>query len=176
MAACAWPAAALFRPGTAQPKVETPPPEEALRLRGVVLRREIALGPFDAPASAVDGRRLSAVETGSVSGLYFETGEGCPAPEEALPFTRARTEALLEGGAGEPAGPRLVTGNAVWVAALVEGGAAPASGRVRVCFDGAAGAYEALIEAADENALLLRVTEGLDFLGRARFVEGTIEK
>ncbi|MCR5577048.1 MAG: hypothetical protein K6F56_08580, partial [Oscillospiraceae bacterium] len=68
-------------------------------------------------------------------------------------------------------------GTAVWAAALVEGGVPPRPGaRCQVHFSGADGAFEALVEAADENAVLLRLTEGLDFLGRARFVEGTIEK
>ena len=142
-----------------------------------MLRREIALDAREVPDDAVDGRRLSAAETGRVSGLFFAEGDGFAAlaPEEALPFSAERTAALLAAAPLPSPGPRLVTGVAVRAAALVEGGAPPQPGaRCRVRFDGVDGAFEALVEAVDENAVLLRLTEGLAYLGRVRFVEGTI--
>ena len=143
-----------------------------------MLRRELALSPRDVPADAEDGKRLSAAETGRESGLFFAEGDGFSAlaPEEAEPFSAARTESLLAAAPEASKGPRLVTGNAVWVAALVEGGGAPELGaRCTVRITGADGALEALVEAADGDAVLLRLTEGLEYLCRVRFVEGTIE-
>ena len=150
-----------------------------MHVRGIVLRREIRLAPWDVPASAADGKRLSAAETGGEPGLFFEASDGFSglSPEDALPFSAGRAEALLAAAPGEAGGARLVTGNAVRVAALVEGGGAPEAGtRCRVRITGADGPCEALVEAADENAVLLRITEEPEFLCRVRFVEGTIEK
>lgn len=171
VAACAWLGAALF--GPQEEEAETPAAAAAIRLRGTVLRRELKLA--EVPAGASDGKRLSAEETGLVSGLYVAAGDGFAlSPEDARPFSEARAEALLETSGAEDTGPRLVTGNAVWIAALLDSGALPKGSRCRVRLEGLDRPIEALVEEADGSAILLRTTEGLEYLCRVRFVEGEI--
>ena len=174
-AACAWLAAAIFPPAEgAAAAPETPVPE--MNLRGIVLRREAALGPWEIPAEAVDGKRLSAAETGREPGLYFAQTDGWEAltPEDALPLTEARVEELLSSEPGEAAPGRLVTDRRVWLAALAEGVPVfPAGTRCTLRLDGAEDPLPAVVEACEGSALLLRL-EDAEALYRLRFAEGTL--
>ena len=174
-AACAWLAAALYpQTEAAAAAPESPAPE--IMLRGIVLRRETALGLWEIPDGAEDGKRLSAAETGREAGLYFTQTDGFEAltPEDALPLSPERVEALLASEPGEAAPGRLVTERRVWLAALAEGeNAFPAGTRCLLRLDGAEAPLPALVEDCEGSALLLRL-EDAEPLYRLRFVEGTV--
>ena len=183
LAASAWAGAALFgRIPAPQEVEESSPPQPGGSLRGIVLRQEQVFPSGEAPAVAEDGKRLSARETGRGSGLYFDSADGweflTPADAEAL--SPEKLDRLLETAPRAAGGARLVTGRAFFYAAFLEGDAPPEAGAVlRLRFEGRDGLLAARVlsaetDGAGRTALLLRLTEGEDFLGRARFVEAEI--
>ena len=183
LAVSAWAGAALFgRIPAPQEAEESSPPQPGGSLRGIVLRQEQVFPSGEAPAVAEDGKRLSARETGRGSGLYFDSADGweflTPADAEAL--SPEKLDRLLETAPRAAGGARLVTGRAFFYAAFLEGDAPPEAGAVlRLRFDGwdrplPARVLSAETDGAGRTALLLRLTEGEDFLGRARFVEAEI--
>ena len=183
LAVSAWAGAALFgRIPAPQAEEERPPPQAGGTLRGIVLRQELVFPPGEAPAGAEDGRRLSAKETGRGSGLYFESSDGWEflTPADAEGLTPEKLDRLLETAPRAPGGARLVTGRAFFCAVFFEGDSPPQTGAVlRLRFDRrdaplAARVLSAETDSAGRAALLLRLTEGEDFLGRARFVEAKI--
>lgn len=183
LAVSAWAGAALFgRIPAPQEAEESSPPQPGGSLRGIVLRQEQVFPSGEAPAVAEDGKRLSARETGRGSGLYFDSADGweflTPADAEAL--SPEKLDRLLETAPRAAGGARLVTGRAFFYAAFLEGDAPPEVGAVlRLRFEGRDGLLAARVlsaetDGAGRTALLLRLTEGEDFLGRARFVEAEI--
>ena len=62
-----------------------------------MLRRELALEAGEIPDGAVDGKRLSAAETGREPGVYVADADGLEAltPDDAQPLSPARVDALL---------------------------------------------------------------------------------
>ena len=186
LAVSAWTGAALFGrlPAPREPEEESPTPGQAGRLRGLLLREECPLAPEEIPPGAEDGKRLSAKETGTASGLFFEVSDGyeflTPADGEHL-----RPEALdrlLETAPGRAGAAKLVTGRAVFFAAFFEGDTPPEAGAaLRLRFDGSPLPLPARVLSAERDetgrtALLLRLTEGEDFLCRMRFAEAEITK
>lgn len=147
------------------------------RLRGIVLRRELALTGAQLPAGAEAGRRLSAAETGFASGIYYPDADGLErlTPADAEPLSAARVEALLAAAPEEGAAGRLVTGQDAYLAALWEGTPPEKGASVRLSLDGADRPLRARVVDTSEGAALLRLTEGADFWGRVRFVSGTAE-
>ena len=183
LAVSAWAGAALFgRIPAPQGAEESSPPQPGGSLRGIVLRQEQVFPSGEAPAVAEDGKRLSARETGRGSGLYFDSADGweflTPADAEAL--SPEKLDRLLETAPRAAGGARLVTGRAFFYAAFLEGDVPPEAGAVlRLRFEGRDGLLAARVlsaetDGAGRTALLLRLTEGEDFLGRARFVEAEI--
>ena len=174
-AACAWLGAALYAalvPAEAPDAGESP---SGGRLRGILLRHELLLA--EAIPGAAEGERLSAAETGTEPGLFFSGTDGYEflSPEDARPLSPEALDRLLALPPEKSGGAKLVTGWDCCCAALLVSGEPPAPGaRCRVRLDGADRAYEAAVLAVDENAVLLRFTEGLELLCRLRFVEGEI--
>ena len=183
LAVSAWAGAALFgRIPAPQEAEESPPPQGGGSLRGIVLRQELVFPPGEAPAGAEDGKRLSAKETGRGSGLYFESADGYTflTPADAEGLTPEKLDRLLETAPRAAGGARLVTGRAFFYAAFLEGDAPPEAGAVlRLRFEGRDGLLAARVLSAETDgagctALLLRLTQGEDFLGRTRFVAAEI--
>ena len=177
LAASAWAGAAVFGRVAAGAAPERPAAQEGAELRGIVLRYERALPAGALPPETEDGARLNAEESGFGSGLYFTGSDGYEYldPADAEELTPARLEALLASRPEKPGEAHFVTGRAFYFAARLEGGAAPAAGeRLRLRFAALERPLEALVvsaAAADgETALLLRLTEGEELLGRERFL------
>jgi len=180
-AVCAWLAAWLYGGLGQRAAAEEPPPPEAGKIRGILLRRELALPPGEIPDQAEDGRRLSAPESGHGAGLFLADTDGLErlSPEDAEALTPEKLDALLAAAPeeGEHAG-RLVLDFACVCAAFYEGAAAPAPGPCRVRIDGA-GEFEARVvsvtkDARDRTAVLLRIPEA-EPLARLRFVTGELK-
>ena len=97
-----------------------------------------------------------------------------------MDLTPEKLDKLLALPPETPGGAKLVTGRAFFCAAFYEGGNAPEKGdTLRLRFDGwdrplPARVLSAAADDTGRTALLLRLTEGEDFLCRARFVEAEI--
>lgn len=184
VAVSAWGGAALFgslSAPAAEAADETPPPTGGT-LRGIVLRQELLLAPGEIPAGAENGARLSAGETGHGSGLYVAGCDGWErlTPEDAAGLTPEKLDSLLAASPEAPGEAKLVIGRAFFYAAFFAGGRTPEKGAL-LClrFDGRdrplpARVLSAAADDAGRRALLLRLTEGEDFLCRARFAEAEI--
>ena len=90
-----------------------------------MLRRELALEAGEIPDGAEDGKRLSAAETGREPGVYLADADGLEAltPDDALPLSPARLDALLAAAPGRAGAGRLLTARDCWYAALCAPGA-----------------------------------------------------
>ena len=184
VAVSAWGGAALFGriPEQAADAPAETPPGNGGTLRGILLRQELVYSPGEIPAGAFDGARLSAKETGRGSGLFLAGCDGLEflTPEDAAELTPEKLDKLLASAPETPGEAKLVTGRAVCFAAFYTGGDAPEKGdTLRLRFDGwdrplPARVLSAAADDAGRRALLLRLTEGEDFLCRARFAEAEI--
>ena len=173
-AVCAWLAAALFAPGSAESHVRAEYMElyEALELHGIVLRQEQALcGESLLPASA-SGSRLAA---GSVlgqregesilspsSGLYFDDTDGFEylSPEILKNLGGAGLEELLarRPQSGEKRFGRLVTGRDWYYAAFApKREVSPEKGRCRLRFEGDTEREARLIDIRDAGERLILI-------------------
>ena len=176
-AACAWLAAALFAPRqAAEAGGAAAPPVPRRSLSGILLRREIPLEVGEIPAGAEDGKRLSAAETGREPGVFLadEDGFAYLTPDDALPLSPARLDALLASGPERAGAGRLLVGRDCWYAALYEAGA-PLPEKGSGCllrFEGAEGEFAATVLALSEEsgrgAVLLRIPDGAQPLARLR--------
>ena len=140
-----------------------------------MLRRELALEAGEIPADAVDGKRLSAAETGREPGVYVADADGLEAltPDDAQPLSPARVDALLAAQPETAGAGRLLVGRDCWYAALCASGAAPEAGTAcRLRFEGVEGEYAASVLAVAEEdgrlAVLLRIPDGALPLARLR--------
>ena len=182
-AACAWLAAALFTPrGAAGPEAAAETSAPTWSLRGIVLRRELALEAGEIPDGAEDGKRLSAAETGREPGVYLADADGLEAltPDDALPLSPARLDALLAAAPERAGAGRLLTARDCCCAALCDSGAPlPEPGTAcRLLFEGVGGEYAAAVLAVSEEdgrrAVLLRIPDGAQPLARLRFVRAEL--
>ena len=141
-----------------------------------MLRRELALEAWEIPDGAVDGKRLSAAETGREPGVYLSDADGLEAltPDDAQPLSPARVDALLAAPPERTGAGRLLVGRDCWYAALCASGAAPpeAGTACRLRFEGVDGEYAASVLAVSEEdgrlAVLLRIPDGALPLARLR--------
>lgn len=184
-AVSAWAGAALFGriPEPEAAPAEPEPTAAPGSLRGMVLRWEQALSPEEIPAGAADGERLSAAESGLGSGLFFAGADGYEylTPADAQALTPEKLDRLLAAAPRKAGAGRLVTGRAFFCAAFLEGGGPlPEAGDLlRLRPKGldrpiTAEVVSAAEDAAGRRALLLRLTEGEELLGRTRFLESEI--
>ena len=139
-----------------------------------MLRRELALEAWEIPDGAVDGKRLSAAETGREPGVYVADADGLEAltPDDAQPLSPARVDALLAASPERTGAGRLLVGRDCWYAALcVSGAPLPEEGSAcRLRFDGVDGEFAASVLALSEEngrrAVLLRIPDGAQPLAR----------
>lgn len=144
-----------------------------------MLRRELALEAGEIPADAEDGRRLSAAETGREPGVFIadEDGFAYLTPDDALPLSPVRLDALLASEPERAGAGRLLVGRDCWYAALcVSGAPLPEEGSAcRLRFDGVDGEFAASVLALSEEngrrAVLLRIPDGAQPLARLRLAQ-----